>query len=53
MCRAAALLATLALRLVIPWLAVPMVGIFGLQSELLCESADYLILLVYVNVILG
>src|SRR5690554_4627595 len=37
-----ALAASLLLCVVIPWLARPLVSIFGLQGPLLAEAADYL-----------
>lgn len=45
-----ALVASFALCLVIPWLATPLVGVFGLQGPMLAEAADYLKILIYFNV---
>lgn len=44
------LIASMLLCLVIPWMARPLVGIFGLQGPMLDESAHYLTLLIYFNV---
>lgn len=44
------LAASLLLCLVIPWLARPLVGIFGLQGEMLDQSAHYLTLLIFFNI---
>ncbi len=43
-------LASLALCVLIPFIAKPLVGIFGLQGENLHDSAQYLCILVYFNV---
>lgn len=45
-----AFVASLLLCLIIPWVARPLVGIFGLQGPLLAEAADYLKILIYFNV---
>lgn len=45
-----AILASLALCLVIPFVAEPLVGIFGLEGTLLTEAAQYLRILIYFNV---
>lgn len=47
---ALSLAASLVLCLAIQWLARPLVGIFGLQGELLDESAQFLKILIYFNV---
>jgi putative MATE family efflux protein len=44
------LAASLVLCVAIQWLARPLVGIFGLQGELLEESAQFLKILIYFNV---
>lgn len=44
------LIAALILCVAIQWLARPLVGIFGLQGELLEESAQFLKVLIYFNV---
>lgn len=44
------LVASLLLCLVVPWIARPLVGIFGLHGPMLDESAHYLTLLIYFNV---
>ena len=42
--------ASLALCLVIQWLATPMVAIFGLRGDILAEASRYLKILIYFNV---
>jgi Na+-driven multidrug efflux pump len=42
--------ASLVLCLLIPFAAAPLVGIFGLQGEILQDAAEYLKILVYFNV---
>jgi len=44
------LIASALLCLVIPWLARPLVGIFGLQGDMLDQSALYLTVLVFFNI---
>jgi len=44
------LAASVLLCAVMPWLARPLVGIFGLQGEMLGQSAHYLTLLIFFNV---
>jgi len=46
----ATLIASLLLCLVMPWLARPLVGIFGLQGDMLEQSAHYLTVLIFFNV---
>lgn len=47
---ALALVASLTLCVLIPWVARPLTGIFGLQGAMLIETAQYLKILVYFNV---
>ncbi|MEX2335280.1 MAG: MATE family efflux transporter, partial [Pseudohongiella sp.] len=44
------LAASVVLCAVMPWLARPLVGIFGLQGEMLDQSAHYLTLLIFFNI---
>ena len=46
----ATLIASVLLCLVMPWLARPLVGIFGLQGDMLEQSAHYLTVLIFFNV---
>lgn len=44
------LIASVLLCVVMPWLARPLVGIFGLQGEMLDQSATYLTVLIFFNI---
>lgn len=44
------LVASVLLCFVMPWLARPLVGIFGLQGDILDESARYLTILIFFNI---
>ncbi|MBC52613.1 MAG: hypothetical protein CMQ34_02135 [Gammaproteobacteria bacterium] len=44
------LLASVLLCVTMPWLARPLVGIFGLQGEMLDQSAHYLTVLIFFNI---
>lgn len=44
------LIASVLLCVVMPWLARPLVGIFGLQGDMLDQSAHYLTLLIFFNI---
>jgi putative MATE family efflux protein len=46
----ATLIASVLLCAVMPWLARPLVGIFGLQGNILDQSAHYLTLLIFFNI---
>lgn len=44
------LIASVLLCVVMPWVARPLVGIFGLQGDMLDQSAHYLTLLIFFNI---
>lgn len=46
----ATLIASVLLCVIMPWLARPLVGIFGLQGEMLEQSAHYLTVLIFFNI---